>query len=122
MKLTRTAIAVAGFAAAGALLLPATASADPLTDNALLDSTCSFAQVDAALHDRAPEAAQRLDANPGIKSQVQQAWDRPIPERKAIFQQFLNNNPDARDRAQSDPRSGEFFAKAQEIADTCHSY
>ena len=120
ITLTRTALTVGALTAlAAALLAPGVAAADPDADaGPLLDTTCSFAQIDAAVHDVAPEFAGRLDADPDRKARLQAFFDRTPDERRAIVDRFLQNHPNIAD----DPRSDEFAAKAREVADTCHNY
>lgn len=114
---------VAGLAAGAALLVPGTASADPTELVApLLNSTCSFAQVDAALHDKAPQLASILDANPDQKAELQAKFDQPVEQRRAEFQQYLAQHPDEAQRAQQDPRAAGLSRTIQEVADSCHNY
>ncbi|WP_067531010.1 hemophore-related protein [Nocardia crassostreae] len=110
-------------AAIAIALAPATASAAPADLVApLLNSTCSFAQVDAALHDKAPALAQFLDQNPGQKAELQAKFDQPVAQRQAEFQAYLDANPDAAAQAEADPRAGGIAAAIQQVADTCHNY
>ncbi|MCX5042235.1 hemophore-related protein [Aldersonia sp. NBC_00410] len=123
-RFARAALTTAGLAVAGAFLLPGTASAAP-ADNPLLQTTCSFAQVDAAAHHVAPHLAQRLDAHPDRKAKVAQFFDKTPAERAEAAQQFLDKHPQAKQRIEdgkSHPRFGEFKDKARQIADTCHNY
>ncbi|MFD7846479.1 hemophore-related protein [Nocardia sp. NPDC059764] len=114
----------AGAVAAVALAFaPATASASPADLVApLLNSTCSFAQVDAALHDKSPMLAQYLDQNPGYKAELKAKFDLSPAERQAELDQYLRDNPDAADQAASDPRAGGIAAAIQQVADSCHNY
>ncbi|MTE11361.1 hemophore-related protein [Nocardia aurantiaca] len=114
----------AGAVAAVALTLaPATASASPADLVApLLNSTCTFTQVDAALHDKAPALAQFLDQNPDTKAELKAKFDQSPAERQAELDQYLKDNPDAADQAAADPRAGGIAAAIQQVADTCHNY
>ncbi|AYF73400.1 hemophore-related protein [Nocardia yunnanensis] len=114
----------AGAVAAVALALaPATASASPTDLVApLLNSTCSFAQVDAALHDKAPALAQFLDQNPDTKAELKAKFDQSPAQRQAELDQYLKDNPDAANQAASDPRAGGIAAAIQQVADSCHNY
>ena len=90
MPMLEEMLAGAGLAAGAALLVPATASADPTgMVGPLLNSSCSFAQVDAALHDQAPQMAAILDANPDQKAELKAKFDQPVEQRQAEFQQYL---------------------------------
>ncbi|MFE3188915.1 hemophore-related protein [Nocardia sp. NPDC059240] len=114
----------AGAVAAVALALaPATASASPADLVApLLNSTCSFAQVDAALHAKAPALASMLDQNPDTKAELKAKFDQSPEQRKAEVDQYLADNPDAANQAASDPRAGGIAATIQQVADVCNNY
>ncbi|MCM6773054.1 hemophore-related protein [Nocardia sp. CDC159] len=121
--ISRTRFAAAAGLTALAALLPATASADPTDELApLLDSTCSFAQVDAALHDQAPNYAAMLDNNPNVKNQLRQLFDQPIEQRRAQVQQYLAEHPDQVQQAENDPRAAQARQLIQQLADTCANY
>ncbi|MGV9675049.1 hemophore-related protein [Nocardia sp. NPDC003482] len=106
-----------------AVLLPGAASAAPMDQLApLLNSTCSFAQVDAALHDQAPQLASALDANPNAKAQLKAAFDQPIDQRRAQAEQYLAEHPDQVQQAQNDPRAAQAQQLIQRLADTCANY
>jgi hemophore-related protein len=112
-----------GLAIVAALLIPGTASADPTQAIApLLDSTCTFAQVDAALHDKAPQLASAIDANPDQKAQLKQLFDQPVEQRRAQVQQYLDQHPDQVQQAENDPRSAQIQQTIQVVADSCHNY
>ena len=118
-----SALTLGAAAAAGAFLSPAIASAGPMeTAEPLLTSTCSFTQVDAALHDQAPDLAAMLDNNPDAKAQLQAKFDQPVEQRQAEFQQYLEQNPQAAQQAQDDPRAQGLRDTLQQVADTCHNY
>jgi hemophore-related protein len=122
-KFGPTTLTLGAAAAATAFLSPAIASAGPMEmAEPLLTSDCSFAQVDAALHDQAPELAAMLDNNPDAKAQLQAKFDQPVEQRRAEFQQYLDENPQAAQQAQDDPRAQQLQATFQGVADTCHKY
>ncbi|GCE39603.1 hemophore-related protein [Rhodococcus sp. USK10] len=116
-----------GIAAAGALaaaaLVPGIASADPAdTDSArLVNSTCSFAQIDAAMHDVTPRLAARLDQAPERKAQLADFFSKSPADRQAV----LDSHPQLKTRLETVPTEGpavEWRAKALTIADTCGNY
>ncbi|ONM50409.1 hemophore-related protein [Nocardia donostiensis] len=123
---SRTAIAtmaVSGLATISAVISPAVASAGPAElVEPLLTSDCSFAQVDAALHDQAPDLAALLDSNPDAKAQLQAKFDQPVEQRRAELQRYLEENPQAAQQAQDDPRAAGMRDTLQRVADTCHNY
>ncbi|MFI6046185.1 hemophore-related protein [Nocardia sp. NPDC051321] len=117
------ALAAGGLATVAVLLSPAIASAGPMElAGPLLNSDCSFTQVDAALHDKAPQLAKMLDANPSQKAELQRKFDQPVEQRRAELQQAIDNNPDAVEQAQNDPRYGQLRQTIQAVADSCHNY
>lgn len=115
-------------AVAGAALLmaPGTASAAPTDTFApLLYSTCTFDQVDAALHVQAPEIAGQLDGMPEQKAQLRSLYDLPVDQRQAAVDAYFANNPDLNARAEQLANSAEgdqAAAVVQQVANTCHNY
>lgn len=128
MKLFRSRPAVAALAAGATasvavLLSPAIAAADPMTlAGPLLTSDCTFAQVDAALHAKAPQLAAMLDANPTQKAELQRKFDQPVEQRRAELQAMINENPDAAKDAENDPRANSLAETIRTVAETCHNY
>ncbi|MFD0361543.1 hemophore-related protein [Nocardia sp. GCM10030253] len=118
------ALTAGGLATVAMFLAPTIASADPMTDLAapLLTSDCSFAQVDAALHAKAPQLASILDSNPSQKAELQRKFDQPVEQRRAEFQRLIDENPDAAQDAQNDPRAAGLSETIRAVADSCHSY
>lgn len=114
---------IAAAVAAIGLLTPAVASAGPLElAEPLLASDCSFAQVDAALHDHAPSLAMVLDSNPELKADLRAKFEQPVEERRAELQRYLEQNPGTIHQTGDDPRTQELAATLRTVADTCHSY
>ncbi|MFI9506122.1 hemophore-related protein [Nocardia sp. NPDC052566] len=128
MKRLRTragfaALAVGGLAVGTVFLSPAIASADPMgLAGPLLDSTCTFAQVDAALHDKAPQLASMLDSNPSQKAELQRKFDQPVEQRRAELQAAIDANPGAAKDAENDPRANGLQATIRAVAESCHNY
>ncbi|MEV0294676.1 hemophore-related protein [Nocardia sp. NPDC050710] len=123
--ITRAAIALGALAAAAALLGPGTASAQPGSGPGLIETTCTFAQVDAALHAEAPEFAARLDANPERKAKLQEFLALPVEQRKQRLEQRLDERPGARDKIEekrNSPEARAKFEKLAAVANTCHNY
>lgn len=128
MKLLRsrpaaTALAASGLAGVAVLLSPAIAAADPMTlAGPLLNSDCSFAQIDAALHAKAPQLAAMLDSNPTQKAELQRKFDQPVEQRRAELQAMIDQNPDAARDAENDPRASGLAATIRTVAESCHNY
>ncbi|MFI6870358.1 hemophore-related protein [Nocardia sp. NPDC050406] len=122
-KTVAAAGALGALAAVSVWLYPASASAAPVDMVApLLNSTCTFDQVDAALHDKAPALAQFLDQNPDTKAELRAKFDQPIEQRQAEVDAYLREHPEAADQAANDPRAGGIAAAIQAVADSCHNY
>jgi len=128
MKLFRSRPAVAALAAGATasvavLLSPAIAAADPMTlAGPLLNSDCTFAQVDAALHAKAPQLAAMLDTNPTQKAELQRKFDQPVEQRRAELQAAIDANPDAAKDTENDSRAGSLAETIRTVAESCHSY
>ncbi|WP_433602587.1 hemophore-related protein [Nocardia sp. CA-135953] len=121
----RTAVALGGLLAAGALLVPGTASAQPGIGGGLIETTCSFAQVDAAIHAEAPKLAERLDSHPDRKAKLQEFLGLPVEQRKQRAQQWIDNHPNARTKIEekrNSPEGQQRIDKLRQIANTCHNY
>ncbi|MFI6997540.1 hemophore-related protein [Nocardia sp. NPDC050175] len=117
------ALAAGGLATVAVLLSPAIASAGPMElAGPLLNSDCTFAQVDAALHAKAPQLAKMLDDNPSQKAELQRKFDQPVEQRRAELQRAIDANPDAAQQAQNDPRFAQLSGTIQAVADSCHNY
>lgn len=91
----------------------------------LIDTTCSYPQVTAALQAEAPQMADRLKQRPEAQSKVQELLALPVPERRERVQGFLDRNPDVRasvETRKSTPQGQETLAKLNRVAETCHNY
>lgn len=123
--LLRTAVALGGLLAAGALLVPASASAQPGVGGGLIETTCTFAQVDAAIHAEAPRLAERLDSHPDRKAKLQELLALPVDQRKQRAQQWLDAHPNAKtkmDERRNSPEGQQRVDKLRNIANSCHNY
>ena len=124
-RIARVGLVAVGFCIAGATLVPAVVAAAPLSAAVapLIESTCSFDQLDAAAHVVAPSWAERLDADPARKAQARALFDQPVEERRATVQRFVDANPQAQQRWNTDdPRLDDARLRAIAIANTCHNY
>jgi hemophore-related protein len=107
-----------------AVSLSPVASADP-GDGPLIETTCSYAQLMAALQVEAPAASARLAEHPDAQAKLQQFVALPVDQRKQRLQQFLDRNPDVRANIDQKRNTPEGQAKIQMlagIAATCHNY
>ena len=109
LSLTRMGVTVAGLAlsltaAAG------TASADPDL-GPIINKTCSYPQVMAALNAQDPAAAAQLNSSPMAQSALQQFLASPPSQRLQMAQ-----------RMQRSPRAQQYFGLIQQVAATCNNY
>lgn len=82
-------LAIGGFAAGSALFGSGIATADALDDiSPLMTTTCSFGQIEKALHEIDPSAAQRLEQNPANKAVLEFMINQPAQLRQSAAQQI----------------------------------
>lgn len=98
------------------LSLAAAASADPITE-ALANTSCSYAQVTAALNAQAPALARQLSYRPDMQANLQQFLAMPIDERQQQLAQQQAANPQLQAilAAQIGPQ-------VMQVASTCMNY
>ncbi|AMO62278.1 Uncharacterised protein [Mycolicibacterium phlei] len=109
---------------AGPLAVAATASAQT-PDGPLINTTCSYPQVQTALAAEAPQAADRLAQRPQAQAKLQELLALPVDERRNRVQGFLDRNPDVRgwvDERRGTPEGQRWLQTAQRVADTCGRY
>ncbi|WP_216892082.1 hemophore-related protein [Nocardia alni] len=121
------AVAIGGFAAGTVLIGAGSASADVMDDVLpLLVSTCSFSQIDAALHDAAPDAAARLDASPLQKSVLRFTFNQPADKRQAMFgplaEKRLRLGAATGDQQGAGAVNPKADTELRKVVDTCHNY
>jgi hemophore-related protein len=109
LSLTRLAAALGG----AALALGAgagVASADPDL-GPIINTTCSYGQVMAALNAQSPASAQQLNASPIAQSYLRQFLASAPPQRAAMAAQI-----------QAMPQAAPYFGIVQSVAGTCNNY
>jgi hemophore-related protein len=125
-------LAAAGLTASAVAFGAGSAAAQPAPHQSpLLSTTCSFAQLDRALHAEFPEAAARLDAHPRRKERLRHLLDLPPAQREAAPHQFFAAHPELHElrhrmmrqwmNAHPD-QAARHHAAITRLADTCHSY
>lgn len=118
-----TAVAAGGFATVAMFLAPAMASADPFDLAApLLETDCTFAQVDAALHAEAPQMAAMLDQNPSIKAQFKQKFELTPEQRRAELEKAIAENPEAVQQGEENAQATNLRQTIEAVAATCKNY
>jgi hemophore-related protein len=107
---------VSGLTLATALSPAAPASADSMMD-ALVNSTCSYGQVTAALNAQAPAWASQLRNRPDMQANLQQFLALPADQRQQQIaqQQAVNPQLQAMLAAQLGPT-------IIQVANTCMNY
>lgn len=119
----RAILGVGGLAAAVSFISAAPASAQP--GGPLIETTCNYAQIEAALRVEAPEVSTRLAEDPDAQAKVQKLLGLPIDQRKQQVQSFLDRNPDVAakiEQKRNSPEGQDKLQKMQRVADTCHNY
>ena len=112
----RTVVMIGGLSAAISLSFAIPASADPVTE-ALANTSCSYAQVTAALNAQAPALAGQLNARPDMQANIQQFLAMPVAQRQQQLaqQQAVNPQLQAMIYAQIGPQ-------ITQVANTCMNY
>jgi hemophore-related protein len=86
------------------------ASAGPNVD-AIVNSTCTYPQVMAALNVQSPEAANKITSNPMANGWLQSLIAAPPEQRRAMIQQ-----------AQGVPEVQQNAGLINQVANTCNKY
>jgi hemophore-related protein len=109
LSLTRVAAAVGGLA----LSLTAAAgiaSADPDL-GPIVNTTCNYGQVMAALNAESPDAAAQFNASPTAQAWLRSFLASPPPRRQQMAQQV-----------QSLPSLQQYMGVIQQVGNTCNNY
>ena len=107
--LTGLAAAVAGLALS-LTVSPGAASADP-DMGPIVNTTCNYSQVMAALNAQNPAAAAKFNSSPIAQSYLRQFLAAPPPQRQQMAQQ-----------AMSTPGAAQQFGIVQQVAATCNNF
>ncbi|GAB2692361.1 hemophore-related protein [Nocardia thraciensis] len=126
-RFTRVSV-LATVAFAGMVVASGSASAQPDERHPLADSTCSAAQVEAAMRDHAPGFASYLDEHPDHRARFQHMLSIPPEQRKIIIRERGRGGPERPDGPGrvifrgDDPRFADMPRQMRVVADTCHGY
>jgi hemophore-related protein len=111
IKLSLTGLTVAAAGAALSLTIGVgSASADPDL-GPIVNTTCNYGQVMAALNAQNPAAAAQFNASPFAQSALKQFLASPPSRRMAMAQQ-----------AASSPGAEQYFGLVQQVATSCNNY
>lgn len=119
----RAILGLGALAAALSLMSAAPASAQP--GGPLIETTCNYAQIQAALQVESPDASTRLAEHPDAQAKVQKLLSLPIDERRQRVQSFLDRNPDVAakiEQKRNTPEGQDKLQMLRRVADTCHNY
>jgi hemophore-related protein len=106
---TKVVVAAAGMALSLGLS-SAIASATPDV-GAVVNTTCSYDQVIAALNDHSPESAAEFTGSPVATGWLHEFLGAPVPQRQQMLQQV-----------QSIPAAAPYTALVVQVANTCNNY
>jgi hemophore-related protein len=105
-----TGLAAAAAALALSLTVSPGASADP-DMGPIVNTTCNYSQVMAALNAQDPAAAGKFNSSPIAQSYLRQFLAAAPPQRQAMAQQ-----------AMSTPGAAQQFGLVQQVAATCNNF
>ncbi len=103
---------------------PGIASAQPDL-SPLINTTCSYQQVIAALNTQAPDLAAELSQYPPAQAKLQRFLASPIQTRQQMVQQALTTHPQWQntiDQKAGTPEGQQAQAVLLAVANTCGSY
>ncbi|ATA27980.1 hemophore-related protein [Mycobacterium lepraemurium] len=108
LSLSKLGVAV-GSAAVALTAAAAVTSADPM--DAIINTTCNYGQVIAALNASDPAAAQQLNSSPMAQSYIQRFLASPPTKRQQMAQQI-----------QGMPAAQQYIKDINQVAVTCNNF
>ena len=115
-----------GSLTASALLFSVAPSSAQVGDGPLIDTTCNYGQVYAAMRVEAPLAAAFLSENPSAQGRLQEFLSLQVDQRRQRVQQrFDGLDPDLRagiEEKRNSSQAEEMRATMGRVANTCNSY
>lgn len=112
---------VAGVIAVGATMGVGVASADPDLDP-IINTTCNYAQVTAALNVVSPDMAAKLAQNPRASSRLQSFLAAPVDERQQMAQRAMAMAPQFQGAMGGGINPQQILGELSQVASTCHNY
>lgn len=107
LSLSKLAAAVGGAAVA----LSAAAGLPRQTPDPIINTTCNYGQVIAALNANDPATAQQLNESPFAQNYIRQFLAAPPPKRQQMAAQI-----------QGMPAAAKYFNTIQQVAVVCNNY
>lgn len=117
--------ALAAPVAVAAVVLVPMAAATAQPTGPLIETTCSYEQLDAAVRTEAPQLADRLAQNATAQQRLRDFLALPVDQRRERVQSVLNRNPEWQrkiNEKRGTPEGQQKIATMNRIADTCHDY
>jgi len=87
----------------------------------LINTTCSYPQIAAALNAQAPDLAQQLNDHPQAQAKLKQFLAMPIDQRQQMVQQVLAAHPQWQGTIDQQAGTSE-GQQIMQVANTCHNY
>ena len=112
---------VAGVIAVGATMGVGVASADPDLEP-IINTTCNYAQVTAALNVVSPDMAAKLAQNPKASSRLQSFLAAPVDERQQMAQRAMAMAPQFQGAMGGGINPQQILGELSQVASTCHNY
>src|SRR5277367_1027858 len=114
-------LVVAGVIAVGATMGVGVASADPDL-GPIINTTCNYAQVTAALNVVSPDMAAKLAQNPRASSRLQSFLAAPVNERQQMAQRAMAMAPQFQGARGGANTPQQILGELTKVASTCHNY
>ena len=87
----------------------------------LINTTCSYPQIAAALNAQAPDLAQQLNDHPQAQAKLKQFLAMPIDQRQQMVQQVLAAHPQWQGTIDQQAGTSE-GQQIMQVANTGHNY
>ena len=114
-------LVVAGAVTVAATMGVGVASADPDL-GPIINTTCNYAQVTAALNVVSPDMAAKLEQNPRASSRLQSFLAAPVDERQQMAQRAMAMAPQFQGAMGGGIDPQQILGELTQVAGTCHNY
>ena len=114
-------LVVAGVIAVGATMGAGVASADPDL-GPIINTTCNYSQVTAALNVQAPDLAAKLAQNPKASSRLQSFLAAPVSERQQMIDRAMAMAPQFQGAMGGGMNPQQILGELTQVAETCKKY
>ena len=114
-------LVVAGAVTVAATMGVGVASADPDL-GPIINTTCNYAQVTAALNVVSPDMAAKLEQNPRASARLQSFLAAPVDERQEMAQRAMAMAPQFQGAMGGGINPQQILGELTQVASTCHNY